>query len=457
MKSARSLSTIIGICLSLCAGLYPTGRLAAQGNLCLDSCLQWAIENYPLVEQLQLIDRSRDYNIRNINTNYILHANITAFGGYIEGLPDFSAMGMDMGAMGSVTPQVDIDPWRIAGMVQVEQPIWDGGRIENQKKIVRAEAEVNKSAVEIKIAELKDKVSEIYFGILLAQTQREQLQAQKETLEQSFKTLSSAAQAGSAFSSDADAVEVKLLQTEQQAVQLRCSENAYRRMLSIFIGRPIGETTVLDVPVILLREGMDISNRPEMALFEHRKNLLDAYNPGAGEVLPRVSLQGMGLITWPNIEMGMKSTLASPSGGSTTTTNTTNTTKFNHLLMGGINISWPIGGRTYTMGVDKKRLKTEKDIVDRDREAFEMGQQINVARHLESLAQWDDLIAYDERIIDILARRTRTLESRYKNGVVPIVDWLQAVGEEGSARQNKAMHEIQKMMTSYQYNRELGY
>lgn len=424
-NNIRRWLTAILTGLSLCAGGDGSDRLAAQERLSLDSCLHWAVQNYPLVEQLQLIDRSRDYSIKNINTGYILHANIMAFGGYIDGIPDLSAAGLD------------IDPWRIAGMVQVEQPVWDGGRLENQKKIARAEAEVNKSAVEIKIAELQEKVSEIYFGILLAQTQREQLQSQKETLEQSFKTLTSAAKAGSAFTSDADAVEVKLLQTDQQGVRLRSAERAYRRMLSIFIGRSIGESTVLETPVILLQNGHDFDNRPEMALFENRKRLLDAYNPGAGEVLPRVSLQGMGVMTWPNIGM--------PTGN------------WNHLLMGGLNVSWPIGGRTYTMGVDKKRLKTEKALVDREKESFEMGQRITLTQQTEMLAQWDDLIAYDDRIIEILARRTRTLESRYKNGVAPIADWLQAVGEESAARQDKALHEIQKMMTSYQYNRALGY
>ena len=146
----------------------------------------------------------------------------------------------------------------------------------------------------------------------------------------------------------------------------------------------------------------------------------------------------MGLLTVPKLEMQ-------------------NGTDWNHLLMGGINVSWPIGGRTYTMGVDKKRLKVEKDQVDREKESFEMGQRISLARQAEMLTQWDDLIAYDDRIIDLLARRTRTMESRYKNGVVPVAEWLQAVGEEGAARQAKAMHEIQKMMTSHQYNRELGY
>ncbi|MDE7103689.1 MAG: TolC family protein [Bacteroidales bacterium] len=422
MKNLRLLLTLSILSLGAC---FPN-RLTAQESLCLDSCLQWAVDNYPLVEQLQLIDRSRDYNLKNINTGYILHANITAFGGYIEGIPDLSGMGME------------VDPWRFAGILQVEQPIWDGGQLENRKKIARAEAEVNKSTVEIKIAELKDKVSEIYFGILLAQTQREQLQLQQETLEQSLKTLQSAAKAGSAFTSDADAVEVKLLQIEQQGVQLRSSERAYRRMLAIFIGRPVGETTVLAVPDVVLHHGQDLDNRPEMALFEHRKQLLDAYNPGAGEVLPRVSLQGMGLLTVPKLEM---------QGG----------TDWNHLLMGGINVSWPIGGRTYTMGVDKKRLKVEKDQVDREKESFEMGQRLNLTRQAEMLAQWDDLIAYDDRIIDLLARRTRTMESRYKNGVVPVTEWLQAVSEEGAARQAKAMHGIQKMMTSHQYNRELGY
>lgn len=426
MKKRRLLLTLSLLSL----GLWFPNRLTAQENLCLDSCLQWAVDNYPLVEQLQLIDRSRDYNLKNINTGYILHANVTAFGGYIEGIPDLSGMGME------------VDPWRFAGILQVEQPIWDGGRLENRKKIARAEAEVNKSAVEIKIAELKDKVSEIYFGILLAQTQREQLQLQRETLEQSLKTLQSAAKAGSAFTSDADAVEVKLLQIEQQGVQLHSSERAYRRMLAIFIGRPVGETTVLEVPAVVLRNGHDLDNRPEMALFEHRKQLLDAYNPGAGEVLPRVSLQGMGLLTIPKLEM--------PGGNN-------GPTDWNHMLMGGINVSWPIGGRTYTMGVDKKRLKVEKDQVDREKESFEMGQRISLAQQAETLTQWDELIAYDDRIIDLLARRTRTMESRYKNGVVPVAEWLQAVSEEGAARQAKAMHGIQKMMTSHRYNRELGY
>ena len=37
------------LCLLLLCGFPP--RLTAQGNLCLDSCLQWAVDNYPLVEQ----------------------------------------------------------------------------------------------------------------------------------------------------------------------------------------------------------------------------------------------------------------------------------------------------------------------------------------------------------------------------------------------------------------------
>ena len=437
MRNTRRLLFILWAGCSFFSLWNPASRLAAQETLCLDSCVQWAEQNYPLVEQLQLMDRSRDYNLKNINTGYILRANITAFGGYMEGLPDLSSMGMDL------------DPYRIAGIVQIEQPIWDGGRLQNQKKIARAEAEVNKRAVEIKMAELKDKVSEIYFGILLAQTQREQLQLQTQTLEQSLKTLKSAAKEGSAFTADADAVEAKLLQIEQQGVQLRSSERAYRRMLSIFIGRTVNENTKLEVPTVVLHQEDDFSLRPEMALFEHRKQLLDAYNPGAGEVLPRLSLQGMGLMVWPAVKMpGSRD----PSG---------NVVKegqeWNHIFMGGLNLSWPIGGRTYTMGYDKKRLKVEKEIVEREKESFEMGQQITLSRQNEMLSQWDELIAYDERIIDLLSNRTRALFSRHKNGVVPITEWLQALSEENNARQNKAMHEIEKMMTRYQYNRTLGY
>lgn len=409
-----------------CGVLLFCSPLSAQTTISLDSCVKWAIDNYPLVEQLRLINLSRDYNIKNINTGYIPEANILAFGGYIEGIP----------SMGQGT---EIEPWRFAGMFHLQQTVWDGGVLISKKKIATAEAEVDKSVVEVKINDIRKKVAEIYFSILLSQAQQSELNTQMESLRKLLKTLRAAAKEGSLYESDADAIEVKVLQNEQSLVQLQTAEKSYRQMLSAFTYRNIDLSTILEQPLIVmqLQEGGDFEKRPEITLFENRKQLLNAYNPGAGEVLPKVSLQGMGLFTAPEFKLS--------------------TTSLDHILAGGISITWSIGGRAYTMGMDKKRLKVEKDLVDKEKESFILGQKMNLNRAESLMEQWNTVISYDDKIIDILSRRTRSSQSRYDNGVAPITDWLECVSAEGAAKQSKALHEIQKIMAIHQYNTELGY
>ena len=60
-------------------------------------------------------------------------------------------------------------------MAQVNQTIWDGGATKTQKKIINAQSETDKANVDVALHDLKSRVNQLYFGILLVDEQLKQL------------------------------------------------------------------------------------------------------------------------------------------------------------------------------------------------------------------------------------------------------------------------------------------
>lgn len=55
--------------LCITAGTVYNGY--SQERITLEQCQQWARENYPLIRQLELVERMRDYNLSDASRNYL--------------------------------------------------------------------------------------------------------------------------------------------------------------------------------------------------------------------------------------------------------------------------------------------------------------------------------------------------------------------------------------------------
>src|SRR5262249_18607899 len=120
------------------------GFLSANGQVNIDSCQSWAKTNYPLIKQYDLIEKSTEYTLSNANKAYLPQINLTAIAGYL-----FTSAQ---------------DKAQLIGIAQVNQTIWDGGATKAQKEIVQANADVEKSNVDVSFYSIREHVNQIYFG-----------------------------------------------------------------------------------------------------------------------------------------------------------------------------------------------------------------------------------------------------------------------------------------------------
>ena len=156
-----------------------------------------------MIQQFGLIEQSKELTLSNANKNYLPQFDITLIGGIIEGMPSFTSPGAELSSSTEVN---------LISIGQLNQVIWDGGMTKASKGIIEANSEIEKADLEVNLYQLKDRVNNLYFGVLLIDEQMAQLDLLKETLLLNQKRIQSAIENGTAFKSDADEIKVEINQ-----------------------------------------------------------------------------------------------------------------------------------------------------------------------------------------------------------------------------------------------------
>jgi len=249
--------------LSLVFALAP-GILQAQ--LSLDSCQAKALRNYPLIQQFELIEQSKELTLSNANKAWLPQLDITLIGGAIHGLPSFSP-----GGSGSQSWDM-----KLISVGQLNQMIWDGGMTKANKEMIKANSEIEKADLEVNLYQLRDRVDNLYFGVLLIDEQLKQLDLLIETLLINQKRIKSAIENGTAFKSDADELKVEIINAEQKKTELAYNKQAYVAVLSAMIGEQIPENETFARPSFSGSvEGLN-NKRPELMRFNQQRLLVES-------------------------------------------------------------------------------------------------------------------------------------------------------------------------------------
>ncbi|MDR1585187.1 MAG: TolC family protein, partial [Prevotellaceae bacterium] len=244
--------------------------LSAQ-NLTLDSCQQWARANYPLIKQYDLIGKSERYNLNNANKNYLPQVSLSARATYQSDVTSIDIPEQFQ----SIISFDEISNDQYQALLEVSQLIWDGGLTASKKKIDRAESQIDKQKVEVELYAVKDRVNQLFFGILLLNEQGEQLQMLSDELQSNYERVETYIKNGVANQSDLDALRVEQLNVKQRQTQLRSARKAYVQMLSILTGKKMDENLRLQKPEAEFTVS-NANSRPEMLLFDAQSKLFDS-------------------------------------------------------------------------------------------------------------------------------------------------------------------------------------
>lgn len=400
--------------------------LVGQAQITIEECYRKAQENYPLIKQYDLIEKTKEYNLANASRGYLPQVMLSAKATYQSDVTKMPFDPAQLGMQGIKIPTLSKDQYGVT--LEINQTIWDGGEISSQRAIARTGSAVEEKKVEVNIYSINDRVNRIYFGILLTDARIEQNRLLKKELQRNYDRVYSCMLGGIANSSDLDAVRVDQLKAEQNEAALLCTKQAYVEMLSQLIGEEIDATAVFVKPSIM-RPSTDAINRPELDLYDMQVKNFEAENRRVSSALyPRFGLFITGGYGRPGLDM-LKN-------------------EFSPYYLAGVRMSWNIGS-FYTEKNRRRVIRNNIQSVEAQRETFLFNTRLDIAMKDKSIEKYVEQLKYDDEIIRLKTSIREASEKKMENGTLSGTDLMRDVNAEQMAIQDKILHEMELLSAIY--------
>ena len=395
----------------------------------LEECQQAAERNYPLIRQYGLIERTTDLTVSNLAKGWLpqitasaqatLQSDVVAWPDQMQTI--YQQMGLDMKGLKKDQYKVGID---------VQQMVFDGGVISSQRDIARQQGRVQEAQTEVTLYQVRRRVNEMYFGLLMLGEQIALNNDLQQLLAANEKKLASMFERGTASESDYQAVKAERLNVMQQATTLDAQRRAVTRMLSAFCGI---EVTKVEKPALIALPASDAGMRPELKAIDAQLSLANAQERSLNAALrPKLSLFASGYYGYPGYNMfeDMMSHDWSWNG------------------MVGARLSWNLGA-FYTHRNDKAKIRLQRDMAETSREVFLFNNQLEQIQQNENIEQYRRLMTDDEEIIALRSSVRKAAESKLAHGIIDVNDLVKEINAENAARVQQSMHEINLLKEVY--------
>ncbi|GHV17272.1 transporter [Bacteroidia bacterium] len=407
--------------LLICSTAY------TQAILTLDGCHQKAMDNYPLIKQYGLISLTEQYSLENISKKYLPQFSLNGQATYQS---DVTKIPIDLSSLpipNAEIPTMKKDQYKAT--VDATQLIWDGGTINALKQVTKANTDVEKQKIEVGIYSIKEKVNQLYFGILVIDEQLKILDLTEATMKANKDIARSMFNNGVAMQSDLDQIDVELLNIGQNRTEQLSMRQAYLSMLGLFIHQELDNKTILQQPAGNIAYGN--ITRPELSLYQSQRLLLDKQESSiTAKNLPQIGLFAQGGYGRPGLNML--------------------DTKFKLFAIGGVKLSWNFGN-LYTKSNERKLIANNKNSIDVQQDVFLFNTNVQLTQQQSEIQKTQKLLAKDNEIIQLRNRIRKTSESKYKNGVYQTNELIRDINAENQAMQAKALHNIQYLISIYNY------
>ncbi len=400
----------------------------------LDECQKAAEQNYPLIRQYDLIGKTTELTVANIDKGWLPQISASAqatLQSDVVSWPD--QMKTMMTGMGIEMKGLKKDQYRVG--IDINQTVYDGGAISSQKAIAREQGKVEAAQTEVNIYNVRKRVNEMYFSLLLLNDQILLNRDLEELLAGNERKLASMVKNGTAAESDLQSLKAERLNTLQRTTELESQKRMLQTMLSTFCGI---EVTAVGKPDARTSEGA--GNRPEMRLFDSQLRLADVQEKALNSALmPKLGVFAQGFYGYPGYNMfeDMMSHKWSWNG------------------MIGARLTWNIGA-LYTRKNDKARLKLQRDMTETSREVFLFNNNLEQIQQNENISRYKRLMADDDEIISLRSAVRKAAESKLSHGIIDVNDLVREINAENAARLQQSMHEICMLKEIYDRQYTIG-
>jgi outer membrane protein TolC len=396
-------------------------------TLSLSDCYEKTEKNYPLIQQLELINLSEKYNLQNASRAWIPQFQLYGKASLQSDAPSFSKSIPTPGSDIVFELNMNVPKDQYQTYLQMNQIIWDGGQIRSAKKTIKAATEIQRKQNEVDIYAVRGRVNELFFGIILYDSQIEQIKVNLQELQRNLDKVISYTELGFANESDIDAVKVEQLSAEQNIIQLSAMREAFVAMLGAFMGEELSPDITLQKPEIIIVQ--DANNRLELQLFDVSIMAQKIQNTQIlAKNMPKIGLFLQGGFARPGLNMF--------------------DTGFKPYAIGGVQLNWNFGN-LYTIKNEKRIIDININNIEINRKLFLLNQSIQTKQQNAIAEQYRKILASDDEIIRMRETIYRASEAKTEHGTMSITDLMRDLNMEHAAKAQKIVHEVHYLKALY--------
>jgi outer membrane protein TolC len=400
----------------------------AQQTISIDDCFNLVSENYPLTKQSILLDEQSRLDIEAINKSKLPMLAINAQATYQS---DVTSLPIQLSNISVDPPNKD----QYRATVDINQLLYNGGLINASSKVIKANNDIKQQEVKVSLYGLKNQINQLYLSVLLLQENYSLLTLKEEQLRTRLNEVKAGVKFGTLLPSSADALEVELIKIKQNYAELNYSKSGLLQKLSLLIGKQLNDNVNLIRPSVVKIEQTK-NQRPEITLFNLKTEKIGLSTELLKKSkLPKISAFAQGGYGNPGLNMLDNN--------------------FNTFYMTGLRLNWNAFDWKKNE-TEKQSLQINKDIIETEKETFELNTNLELANIASEIDKMEELISYDEEIIPVHEKMVKSAESQLKNGVITSSIFITEFTNMHEAKSNLVLHKTQLLLKQIQYLITLG-
>jgi outer membrane protein TolC len=419
MLLTKWLNLTIKHCFKITVLLLAIGVQAQDNRLTLEQAYDLARQNYPVIKQKDLVRKTAALTIENLNKSFLPQLTISGQATYqsdVTSVP-VSIPGLKIDAPGK-------DQYKL--QAELSQLLYDGGTTSAQRSVQNANAQVEDQKAEVELYKVKDRINQLYLGILLVDEQMKQVDLVKNDIQLGIKRVEAQVKNGTAFRSSQLTLEAELMKNDQRVIEFRANRKGLVDVLSLFINKQLPEDVQLDQPVIPATLVKESIARPELKLYKYQNELFNVQNGlVSAKNRPRTSLFVQGGYGRPALNL-LKN-------------------NFDFFYIAGVRLNWSLGN-LYTTKKERELLQVNQRLVDVQKDLFLLNTNTQLKQQEAEVNKLSQLIQSDQQIIGIRAQVKEAANAQLSNGVITANDFLKEVNAEDEAKQSLITHQVQLLM-----------
>ena len=394
--------------------------LQAQ-NFSLESCKSKARANFPLIKQLGILENLKGLSLENLSKGYLPQLNFNAQGTYQS---EVTSLPISLPNM--TIKSLDKDQYKT--YLEVYQPLLDGQQVKKQQAVSKSSYAVETQKVEVELYKINATVNQLYFGILLLDSQLKSTNSLLGEVDANLNKLTIGVKEGIVNPLNKEVFDAEKIKIVQRIEELGFARKSLISSLGVLINEAISENVSFEMPKQI--STLPENKRPELALFDLQIGNLEQQKALIQNKLnPRLGL--MGQIGYGRPALNMLNN------------------DFKEYYIGGLKLSWSISS-FYTNSRERKILESQKGIIAAQREVFQQQTNLNNVQVQREIEKWDALLRTDGQLVETRKRIVAAAEVQFGQGTLSSLDYLAYINQLEQANQQIQLHQLQKLQSTYQ-------